>query len=165
LSAIRQGAQTRRPGAGRPAPTATSGAPRRDGRCVLEFCLTTGVKLRGPEGAQRLRATSASTSEFGSAGFRPSPHQRPLCSESCPISCGACCARLRQDRRSVPNDDPCELHQPLNESGLRTATASRPSWGSGGFSRRSRARGETPRRGTEQKPRAAARSARGRDCG
>jgi hypothetical protein len=30
-------------------------------RCV---CLTTGVKLRGPEGAQRLRATSASTSEL-----------------------------------------------------------------------------------------------------
>jgi hypothetical protein len=29
--------------------------------------LTTGVKLRGPEGAQRLRATSASTSELGSA--------------------------------------------------------------------------------------------------
>jgi len=26
--------------------------------------LTTGVKLRGPEGAQRLRATSASTSEL-----------------------------------------------------------------------------------------------------
>ena len=31
------------------------------------FWLTTGVKLRGPEGAQRLRATSASTSEFGGA--------------------------------------------------------------------------------------------------
>jgi hypothetical protein len=29
-------------------------------------CRTTGVKLRGPEGAQRPRAPSASTSEFGS---------------------------------------------------------------------------------------------------
>jgi hypothetical protein len=29
--------------------------------------LTTGVKLRGPEGAQRLRATSASTSELAIA--------------------------------------------------------------------------------------------------
>jgi hypothetical protein len=27
----------------------------------LQVCITTGVKLRGPEGAQRLRATSAST--------------------------------------------------------------------------------------------------------
>jgi hypothetical protein len=33
----------------------------------ISVCLTTGVKLRGPEGAQRPRATSASTSELSGA--------------------------------------------------------------------------------------------------
>jgi hypothetical protein len=36
---------------------------------LLQVCTTTGVKLRGPEGAQRLRATSASTSELYRVGF------------------------------------------------------------------------------------------------
>jgi hypothetical protein len=35
--------------------------------------LTTGVKLRGPEGAERLRATSASTAELCSI-LRPDNH-------------------------------------------------------------------------------------------
>ena len=36
----------------------------RGGRPRHPVCLTTGIKLRGPEGAQRLRATSASMSEL-----------------------------------------------------------------------------------------------------
>jgi hypothetical protein len=39
-----------------------------DTRSALAW-LTAGVKLRGPEGAQRLRATSASTSELGGASL------------------------------------------------------------------------------------------------
>jgi hypothetical protein len=35
------------------------------GHLILRLCLTTGIKLRGPEGAQRLRATSASMAELG----------------------------------------------------------------------------------------------------
>jgi hypothetical protein len=34
------------------------------GDVPIDARITTGVKLRGPEGAQRLRATSASTSEL-----------------------------------------------------------------------------------------------------
>jgi hypothetical protein len=44
-----------------------SSAERSQSRSCV--CRTSGVKLRGPEGAQRLRATSASTSEFGSVQF------------------------------------------------------------------------------------------------
>jgi hypothetical protein len=50
----------------RSAPSEHKGAvtcTRRPERLMLG--LTTGVKLRGPEGAQRPRATSASTSELG----------------------------------------------------------------------------------------------------
>jgi hypothetical protein len=36
----------------------------------LQVCPTTGVKLRGPEGAQRLRATSASMSELACCALR-----------------------------------------------------------------------------------------------
>jgi hypothetical protein len=38
---------------------------------ALVVRITTGVKLRGAEGAQRLRATSASTTELCRFGFQP----------------------------------------------------------------------------------------------
>jgi hypothetical protein len=59
---------------GRRRPTSCLGASNSNSgrRPVLDWlpqvranvCITTGVKLRGPEGAQRLRATSASTAEL-----------------------------------------------------------------------------------------------------
>src|SRR5262245_32575757 len=41
-----------------------SPSPRLAAQVGANVCITTGVKLRGREGAQRLRATSASTAEL-----------------------------------------------------------------------------------------------------
>jgi len=69
-------------------------------RRELAVCRTTGVKLRGPEGAQRLRATSASTSEFGGC----SPSDDVLCVE---VSGGCGHTTLRVDAELLV-DDRCE---------------------------------------------------------
>src|SRR5688572_15105337 len=48
------------------------------GSAARDVRLTTGVKLRGPEGAQRLRATSASTAElYRSASLGAKTSDRP----------------------------------------------------------------------------------------
>jgi hypothetical protein len=48
--------------------------------------LTTGVQLRGPEGAQRLRATSAATSELCGSGATSVRRLDPWCNRSAPFT-------------------------------------------------------------------------------
>jgi hypothetical protein len=79
---------------------ACSGGPGAQTMPMARVSLTTGVQLRGPEGAQRPRASSASTSELGSTETQAS-HPPKWSTTLLPPCCKALKDVLRQFRKGV----------------------------------------------------------------
>jgi hypothetical protein len=83
-------------------------------RGSVPVCPTTGIKLRGPEGAQRLRATSASMSELGGPG---TARVHRMAAVVLTAASALAFAAVRTNARARP----AEQHRPGSPPGLRCA--------------------------------------------